>query len=195
MRKLFIILIAVFLMFGTTVTVMAQSGSRRDPGVGNILGQRGTQDEGNKIFRMVRYVQVILGASTLAADSIVIWDLTADDGVTITTTTTSSDSAVAGIIVQQALTQDTNGNTAIQDRGKDNWTWLQTYGLSKVDFVATVGVVSAAGNSFGTSTTAGEAAQYLPSTTDPGLQGKAGFAYDTATAGDNDVQVFIIGLD
>ena len=193
MKRISFIVLAILLVCG--VAVAASPGYRQDPGTGDILGQGKYQSDPHKIFRMVRYDQVIMGASTLAADSIVIWDLTADDGITVTTTTTSSDSAVAGITVVATLTQETDGNTAVQDRGKRNWTWMQTYGLSQVNFVATVGRVSIAGASFGTSTTAGEAAQFLPHTTKPQLQGNAGFAYDAAAAGTDDVEVFLKGLD
>ncbi|HEC64907.1 MAG TPA: hypothetical protein ENI23_06430 [bacterium] len=190
-KRIFSLLLVTLLVCGVA---FGQSGISRDPGVGEILGQRGYQDEGNKIFRMVRYIQVTIGDTVLPADSIVVWDTTADDGVTVTTTTTSDDSTVAGIIVQQALTQDTNGNTAVQDRGKDNWTWLQTYGKSQVDLVGT-SFVPAAGNAMGTSTTKGEADSFLGSITDPTLMGKAGFFYDADTAGDNNVEVFLTGLD
>lgn len=161
---------------------------------GDILGQGKYASDAHKIFRLVRYVPATYsGATALAADSIVIWDLTSDDGVTVTTTTTSSDSAVAGIIVSAVATGDT-GKTAVQAVGDANWTWLQTYGKSQVNFVATTGGI-AAGAAFGTSTTAGEAAAFVSSTTNASVQGKAGFAYDTATAGTDDVEVFILGLD
>jgi len=172
-----------------TSEVFAQAGYRQNPGVGDVLGQGKYQDQAHKIFRMVRYVPVTADSPALAADSIVIWDLTEDDGVTVTTTTTSRDSAVAGIIVVQALTQDTDGNTAAQDVGKDNWTWLQTFGLAQVDVSHEI---ITAGSALGTSITAGEALMFAPTATDtPRAQGNAGFFYDTASGGDNDVQVFL----
>lgn len=183
------------------IAFAATPGYRQNPGTGDILGQGKYQSDAHKIFRMVRYVPVTYaGATALAADSIVIWDLSADDGVTVTTTTTSRDSAVAGIIVVQALTPDVDGNTAVQDIGHPNWTWLQTYGLSQVDLNTTAGV--SAGYAFGTSATAGEVTYFIPSSNnsditvgDSARQGNAGFFYDAATAGDNDVQVFLKGLD
>lgn len=190
MRKRLSLFIAILLIAG--VAFAAIPGNRQNPGTGDILGQGKYDSDAHKIFRMVRYVQPVHdAAATLAADSIVIWDLTDDDGVTVTTTTTSSDSAVAGILATQALTQDTDGNTAVQDRGKDNWTWLQTYGLSQVDVGAVIGVVTTAGNAMGTSTVAGEAAQFVSSTSDPQAQGNAGFFYDTAAAAANNVECFI----
>ncbi len=197
-RKLSLIIVAVLFMAGTA---FAQTpGFRADPGIGDILGQSKLQSDAHKIFRMVRYVPVTYAGSTaLAADSIVVWDVTNDDGVTVTTTTLSSDSTVAGIIVQQALTPESGNenNTAAQDRGERNWTWLQTFGLSQVDLVATVSD-SVAGEAMGTSTTAGEATvhQYAgPAALDPLSQGMAGFFVDAATAGANDVEVFLRGLD
>ena len=193
MKKILYIALAVLLMGGQFVgqAFAASPGYEQNPGTGDILGQGKYQSDAHKIFRMVRYVPATYsGATTLGADSIVIWDLAADDGVTVTTTTTSSDTAVAGIITTQALTPDTDGNTAAQDRGKGNWTWLQTYGLSQVNLV-TGGSAAQLGGAFGTSATAGEANNYLPSTTNPKTQGIAGFWYDIATAGDDDVQVFL----
>jgi len=195
MKRFISCFVAVLLIVGTASVALAQNrGSSQNPGTGDILGQGKYQSDAHKIFRMVRFVPPTFGGSTtLAADSIVIWDTGNDDGVTITTTTLSSDSRVAGIIVTQALTPEADGNTAVQDRGKQNWTWLQTYGLSQVN-------VAAAGNplvgeTFGTSTTAGEASMYVPNTTNPRILGVAGFFVDAATGGDNDVEVFITGLD
>ena len=191
MRKILLALITVLLM-GVGQAFAVTPGYQQNPGTGDIMGQGKYQSDPHKTFRMVRYVPATYsGATTLAADSIVIWDLASDDGVTVTTSTTSSDSAVAGVIVAQALTPDTDGNTAAQDRGKGNWTWLQTYGSSQVNFAPTTGAINVTGQAFGTSTTAGEAAAFLPSTTDAKRQGNAGIAYDTAVAGDDDVQVFI----
>jgi len=188
MRKLRLIF-AVLLVCGmVSVTTAHAQGFRSDPGTGDILGQKKYQSDAHKIFRMVRFVQVAQADSALAADSIVIWDLAADDGVTVTTTTVSGDSAVAGIIVQEAQTQETENNTAVQDRGKRNWTWLQTYGLSQVDNLL---IVVDAGDAMGTSTTAGEANPFSPTVGEGRRQGNAGFWYDSATAGATNVQVFI----
>lgn len=189
MRKYIVILIiAALLLIGGQPVFAATPGYRVGPGTGDILGQKKFQQDPHKIFRMVRYVQITEGDSALPADSMVIWDLSEDDGITVTTTTTSSDSAVAGIIVQQALTQDTNGNTAVQDVGKDNWTWLQTYGLSQVDNTA---AVQSAGDAMGTGTTKGEANSHQGGEVDARAQGIAGFFYDSATSGATDVECFL----
>lgn len=200
MKKFLSIFVAALLMLGVVGQVHAATpGHRQSHGVGDILGQKKLEDEPHKIFRKVRYVPVTYsGATTLAADSIVVWSLTEDDGITVTTTTTSSDSAVAGIIVTQALTPDTDGNTAAQDRGGVNWTWLQTYGLSQVNLIAG-GVATAAGDAMGTSTTAGEAIQHVgdgnQTSNRARNQGVAGFFYDASTAGADDVEVFLKGID
>ena len=189
-KRLFISLLAVLFVAG--IAFAQQRGSSSDPGVGDILGQKGLQDQGNKIFRMVRYVPPTWsGSDALATESIVVWDLSSDDGVTVTTTTVSCDSAVAGIIVAQALTPQVDGNTAAQDRGKRNWTWLQTYGVSQVR-VESGADINTAGDAMGTSTVAGEATFFdVNNTTNPRAMGNAGFFYDTASASDDDVEVFI----
>jgi len=190
MRKLFLSLGIVLLMAGQAIA--ATPGYRQDPGAGDILGQKKLQSDTHKIIRMVRYVPpTYAGASTLAANSIVTWSLSDDDGVTVTTSTTSGDSAVAGIIIAQALTPDTDGNTAAQDRGKGNWTWLQTYGLTTVN-LASGSSDAVAGAAFGAGTTAGEMNTFTSQSSDlTTRQGNAGFIYDAATAGDNSVQVFL----
>lgn len=198
MRKFIYIFIAVLLIGGLSLgqAFAVTPGYRQDPGTGDILGQGKYQSDPHKIFRMVRYVQLTHdNASTVDADAIMVWSLQEDDGVTITTSTTSSDSTVAGIIVTRALTQDTDGNTAAQDRGKDNWTWLQTYGLSQADVASTGGVGQFAGSKFGTSATAGLIAGFVPNTTNPELNGAAGFVYDASAASATDIEVFLIGLD
>lgn len=190
MKRILSLFVAFLLIAGSA---HAQAGFRRDPGVGDILGQKKVQSDAHKIFRMVRYDPVTYdGATTLAADSIVVWDLTSDDGITVTTTTTSCDSSVAGIIVQQALTPDADGRTAAQDRGHSNWTWLQTYGISQADNTL---IVDFTGQAFGTSTTAGEVDTCTASASDPARVGIAGFFYDSAAAAATDTEVFLRGLD
>lgn len=195
MRKYILSVFAVLLLSGTA---FAAPGNTLNPGVGDILGQGKYQSDPHRIFRMVRFVQpsaTFGSAATLEANSIVVWDVTNDDGVTVTTSIISSDATVAGVIATNALTQDTSGNTAAQDIGKDNWTWLQTYGSATVNFAPTVGTVNVAGAQFGTSTTLGEAAMCVYNSGRADLNGCAGIAYDSATAGDDDVEVFIKGVD
>ncbi len=186
MRKLFLVLLAVLFIAGTALA--ATSGNRTSPGRGEIIEMPFPSDP-PKIFRLVRWVGAGATESTLAKDSIVVWDTTIDDGVTINTTTTSYDSSVAGILVTAALTQDTVDNTAIQDIGKDNWAWLQTYGLSQV-YIGASQNVEAAG-AMGTSTTAGGSGRFLGSTTASTAQGNAGFYFDAAAAGATDVECFV----
>lgn len=192
-RKLLLVLLAILFVWG--MAFAATPGTRTSPGRGEII-EMPYQSDPPKKFRVVRWVGTGATESELAKDSIVVWDTTIDDGVTINTTTTSGDSAVAGIIVQAALTQDTADNTAIQDIGRDNWTWLQTYGLCEVDLASTVAVV--AGGAMGTSATAGAATRYLytmtPTTiglSDRNIGGYAGFFFDDAIASTTNVQCFL----
>lgn len=190
-------LIALLLMSG--VSFAASAGRDLGHGRGDVMGNgRGYDFDPHKTFRLVRYVplasddtaQNILTA--LAANSIVVWDITSDDGVTITTTSTSFVSTVAGIIVQTALTPRVLGKTAKEDLGERNWTWLQTYGKSLARVAAGADVT--AGDALGTSLSRGAAGRYLgPGDTIAGsqLHGDAGFWYDTATSGTNNVEVFL----
>ena len=193
-KRILLLTLAVLLVAGT---VYAQvPGYCQGPGTGDILGQKKYQDEPHKIFRMVRYVPVTWsGSATLSADALVIWSLTEDDGITITTSTTSGDSAVAGIMATLCLTPDVTGNTAAQDVGKDNWGWLQTYGLAQCNLAGGAGVTDhilhGAGEAIGTSAKAGEMCPFTGQSTDARSQGMAGFAFDAAAAGLDDVEVFI----
>ena len=182
-RKIISLLIAILLMSG--IAFAATPGSNLSPGEGEIVNMP-YQSTPPARYRIVRY-NGNNDTDGLTDQAIVVWDTTEDDGVTITTTTTSNDSTVAGIIVQACLTQDVNGNSAAQDIGKDNWTWLQTYGYSTVN----VDVIVAVGDAMGTGATAEEAGVFTPSTSDGTKQGYAGFFFDTAAAGANAVQCFV----
>ena len=190
--KKYLFLILALLLVGQAYA--ATPGNKLSPGVGDILGAGKFDSDAHKVFRLVRFVPAsgTGDSTTLTADSIVIWDTTSDDGVTITTSVLSGDAAVAGVVVQAALTPDTLGNTAVQDAGKRNWTWLQTYGQCNVNWQAQGGV--AANNIFGTSTSKGCANSFaLTTTAGAAGNGVAGFAYDAVSASTDsaDGQVFL----
>jgi len=194
-RKLIsLVLITLFLM-GSTAAYAASAGRDLGHDAGDVAGNNSSRYDfdAHRTFRLVRYVPSAYSATsaTLATESLVTWSTVSDDGVTVTTTTTSYDSAIAGVIVQVALTPTTAdaGNTAKQDLGRRNWTWLQTYG--KVECrVSAVGGVNV-GAAIGASETAGEAAEFLASTTDATAQGNGGFWYDTAAKGTDNVEAFL----
>jgi len=185
-KKLMFLALAILFVCGVA---FAEPGDRTSPGRGEIV-QMPYKSDPPKRFRVVRWVGVGASESELAKDSIVTWDIVRDDGITISTTTVSYDSAVAGILVTAALTQDTAGNTAEQDMGRDNWAWLQTYGKSQVDLSSTLVGVEA-GDAMGTSSTAGKACRYYGNTVNPRGQGYAGFFYDDAAASATDVECFV----
>ena len=185
MKRLLVASFAILLMAGVAFAVQS-------PGHGDKLNQGGLPSDPGKIFRLVRYVAVDndVNASTLTADSLVVWDTVSDDGVTVTTTTTSGDAAVAGIIPIAIQTPDTLGRTAFQDVGKRNWGWVQTYGLADIwsysnDSVASANAPICAGNEIGKAGIARSLAT--------GVQAEVscGFAYDAVTADLDDEQVFL----
>ena len=183
-RKLLSLFLAVLFIAGTVFA----AGFRTGPsGAGEILGQGKYPSDPHRIYRLVRYVAT---DATLVAESIVVWDTSSDDGVSITTTTLSSDSTVAGIIDQEALTPDVVDNEASADIGRDNWTWLQTYGKAEVRIDASAGVT--VGFAMGTAPPAGEATGFLPSTTSSFEQGNAGFFLDTCAAAADDCECFLV---
>lgn len=194
MRKLFLVILVALFMAGAVCSSVfaATPGSRTSPGRGEIA-QMPYPSDPPKRFRLVRYIG-LQDLDGIAATSIVIWDKTVDDGVTITTTTVSGDSSVAGILATTILTQDTVDNSAVQDIGLDNWAWLQTYGYALVDVSSANSII--AGAAMGTGTTAGLATIYMPSTdadwsTRTVSQGFAGFFFDDAAKSATDVEAFV----
>lgn len=191
MKKRLISLIAILSLVGGSLAFASVVSNTKGPG--DILGQGKQIYEPGKIFRIVRYVPAGGNANhpTLTADSVLVWDTTSDDGVTVTTTTTSPDSAVAGVAPVAILTPDVLGRTVSADAlyGGRNWGWLQTYGLCTVNVDATNSVV--AGGAIGTSTTPGSVGPYTASTTDTTKMGKLGFAFDTGAAAVTGLDAFV----
>jgi len=186
LKRLLLVSLAILLLSGIAFAVTPGGG--KSPGRGELV-EMPYQSDPPKRFRVVRYLGT-QDTDGIAKDSIVVWDTTIDDGVTINTTTTSGDSTVAGILVQAILTQDVVDNTAIQDIGRDNWSWLQTYGLSQVDLSA---AAVSAGDAMGTTATAGAGGRYTATTGygNSNQQGYAGFFFDAAAASATDVECFV----
>lgn len=131
MKKFFAVLLAV--LFMSTVAIAAPGNYSAPDEPGDIVAKHGTMATPDRTFRLVRYqppskVDASVCAS-LTKDSIVIWDSTSADGVTITYTSTSGDCRVAGIAAVTFLTPEYYGRTASNDLGGRNWGWIQTYGL------------------------------------------------------------------
>lgn len=177
-RKLFL-LIAILLVGGLAFSGLAFAGSTE------IFGQGGFQSTPHRIYRLVHNPN----ATVVSAERLVIWDLTIDNGVSVSYSTTSGDSAVAGILVEAILGQVIASNTAAEDIGKRNWGLMQTYGLAAVSVASGVGT---AGNAMGTSPTAGEAGDFTANTSTSNANGMAGFFYDTAAAGEDEVECFLV---
>lgn len=194
MKKISIFLIAILLCFSGVAFAASSTALQTSPGAGDIVAKHGSNMIADKTFRIVRYMPTV-GAGkagdlvSLTKDSIVIWDFTSDDGVTITTTTTSNDPAVAGIVPVAIQTPEVFGQTLTEDLMCRNWGWLQTYGRSNVNMM-TLGD-SVAGGALGTGSTNGQAASYIASTTSGRTNGIAGCYLDAGTAGATGVEVFL----
>jgi hypothetical protein len=190
MKKSLILLVAALLVCG--VAFAATPANQISPGAGDIVAKHGSDMIPDKTFRLVRYMPSVLGnlnVATLTKDSIVIWDIASDDGVTITTTLTSNDPAVAGIVPIAILTPETFGQTLTEDLGRRNWGWVQTYGKSNVNMM-TLGT-AAAGACLGTGSDRGQAAAFIASTTPGSTNGSAGFYFDAGTAAATGVECFL----
>lgn len=200
-KKVFTFLLLSLFITGTLFA--ATPGSRLSPGIGDIKGQGTLPSDPHRTFRLIRWMPQVPASGdyddlsrfdTCTADSIVVWDITSDDGVTITTTTTSYDSAVAGVIVSTILgplTADgTTGKTAFNSIGNANWGWLQTYGKAEVTIQVDSGTCTA-GDALATGSESGSACDFLPSATVSGANGNAGFFYDTGAADATNIEVFL----
>ena len=209
MKKLISLFAIALLICGGAAFAAGPTGPNKS---GDILGQSKFTSEPHRIFRLVRFVQpesaMAAGASEsyyLSAGSLVIWDTRAGglfgnlaDGVTVTTTLTSYDSRVAGIIAVSAFSQDLLGNTAYQDIVDNNWTYLQTYGL--VDNARGGRQIANSGDALSAGSTAGDIGSFglKYNSADTGYSkvwGIAGFYYEDASIDENDVKVFLRGLD
>ena len=211
MKKLLTLLLVSLLLFGASAYGIDDNtitpGYRLGPGVGFRPDSGKYPQDPHKTFRLVRYVQGhIIGGpiadnvnagGILSEDSIVIWHTSFDDGVTVTTAGISQDSRVAGIIARAVHGQelDSTGNTATEDVGKKNWTFLQTYGKAEVR-ISSVDTVSE-GDAMGTDWQPGKATWFARPSGNTGAradaknQGYAGFFYDDAAASATDVECFV----
>ena len=215
MRKLALVVLAVLFIVSTafavgdSVTVSigdtkgVKPGQHSSPGIGDIGGQGKYISDPHRTFRLVRYLPASSSDFDLiiSKDTLVIWDtgVSGDDGVTVTRSTVSVDSRVAGILAVNTLPPISTdaSSTAVLDRGKRNWTWLQTYGKAELFWEDSVS--GAAGDAFGTSSTIGAASTYPSASSaefssisaEPASQGYAGFLYDAATKGTGDIECFL----
>lgn len=165
-RKMFYITLVLAVAF-LCGEAFAQSrnptpGYRQDPGTGKIIESGGYPWTPPKTFRLVRYVSpdpIALYADweVMTKDSIVVWHTASPDGVTVTTTLITADSRVAGVLAASARLNEYLRQTAQQDYGRRNWTWLQTYGICNV--ISGSGDPTT-GDALGTYSTAGRADQY-----------------------------------
>ncbi len=207
MKKLISLFAIALLICGGVAFAAGPTGPNKS---GDILGQSKFTSEPHRIFRLVRFVQpesdIVAGFGTnyyLSAGSIVTWDTRAGgpfgdlaDGVTVTTTLTSYDSRIAGIIAVSAFSQDVLGNTAYQDIVDNNWTYLQTYGY--VDNARGGRYSASSGDALTAGSTPGDITSFATIPNGAHTSGKwgiAGFYMEDATISENNIKVFLRGLD
>lgn len=193
-RKIISIAFVILLIGGIAFSLTP--GYKKSPGTGEIRSHTGFPYDPPKTFRLVRYVQTNAtwgDNDILTKDCIVAWSTTDADGITVTETGITQDSTVAGVLAQSVHTQKAanDGNTATQDYGKRNWTWLQTYGYCTV--IADNGTPTT-GDALGTGTTTPGRARAVDfhDQFDPENCGIAGFwLSDPTAAGEENCKAFI----
>lgn len=198
-----LILVAFLLMGGVAFAEQYQDrldspGYRVSAGTGEAYTKAYPWEPVRK-FQLVRYVgSGFLTEAPLSAGSMVVWHTgaTTNDGVTVTTTTLSQDSRVAGVVTRVCLTRDAGqvNNTSIQDYGRRNWSWLQTYGPTEANISAGPLSYITAGAAIATGSTVGTASNFDPLGPGSGACGMAGFALtenDGATAGTRYFKAFL----
>lgn len=190
MRKILsLVLIASF------VCVAAFAGPTR-PGAGFIPPNGGYPFDPPKTFRLVRFDHDTQQSDldVMTAGSVVVWNTDHADGVTVMDSVITADSRVAGLLatdVYGQLSAD-DGNTAVEDYGKRNWVYLQTYGYNE-DVIA-YDEAATTGDAAIVSATAGRLARHGGSTlgTDAANQGILGvWMCDPNGAGEENCKVFI----
>lgn len=124
-----------------------------------------------KIWFVGRYARTGVeergGATHISADSVVVWDVTSNDGVTINKTTTSFDALVAGVTIDR-IQGSSRDNTAANDESSNNWGRIQTWGRhANVRFqVCAPLFVCSAGMRVGSGSTSQDSAIYRDVSTD-----------------------------
>lgn len=118
MKKLSILFLALALCFSFGQVVLAD--------VQIDAGQR--KSDAPVKFMIVRLADSSTFPVGVSKDSVVVWDSTSKDGVTIKLSTTSGDLLAAGIMMD-SITGITSDNTAAEDMGSPVWGRMQTWGL------------------------------------------------------------------
>jgi len=210
MRRFIALLVAVLFIAGTAYAINPVS-----PGTGDLVGQGKAPWEPHKTFRLVRVITGLNYSGAINTDPVnytvsnqfvMIWwtGTSGSDGVTVAPCArVSYDSRVAGVLVTDVNISEDNETFqyVTNDYGKENWGYLQTYGLAYVN----IGAAVSAGDLLGCAYTTGDAAPFIAqqataTTTkenegvlNPAQQGILGIALDADagyTAGD-EVRVFI----
>lgn len=185
MKKLFLLLIIAASLFG------GNAFAYNDDGNVNIKETSGGSNaDPVRVYMLVRYPEIQASANFLAlsAGDVVVWDTISDDGVTINRVQASGQSrdAVAGIVVA-TITADVASSSAVNDIGRKNWGYIQTYGICTT--AKTSSAINFAGQNIAASNTSGFVTAIEQAAANNNAA-RLGFAYDTASAGAS-VEVFI----
>lgn len=164
MKKLLSAALALFML----MAVVPAYGIQADEGE--------NKNAAKSVFVVCRFARQPTFPVVVSKDKVVVWDSTSNDGATINTTTTSNDALVAGITIDE-IKGSSRDYTALRDLGYDNWGRVRVYGyhvgLVAVGDAKAGGVASAAGDRFGTSSTAGSAGLYSTVSNDYSTNGVA----------------------
>jgi len=177
------------------------------PAFGDVQIDRGQAKSSAPIkFFVARYARTgavaTAGAFQISADSVVIWDSTSNDGVSVQTSTTSADGLAIGITMD-AIPGSSRDNSSTNDEAYGNWGRVQCWGrYDEARWAAGMfpnGVAPGAGSRVATSATAQAAGVYLdlaPSgTAEDGASNTSrdhfGVLLEAAAAGDSAIDIFI----
>lgn len=165
-------------------------------------GQR--QDASPVKFFVARFARQPVFPTRISADSIVVWDSTSNDGVTVNTSTTSHDGLVVGVAMDNipGSSRDTSPET---DLNYNNWGRVQCWGrYNEMRWAAAMsptGISLPAGSKFGTSATAQQGGLYFENyiqsdvtTANQALntsRDHAGNILEATTASDTAIDVFL----
>ena len=193
----FTLILSILFGIGSVGIVSNAFAYATDGKVANIEGSGSTAADPVRVYQLVRYGESGVNNSSLTEGDVVIWDIVSDDGVSVNLVGTAgnpavSNDAVAGVVVSPTiLTQDATGNTAVQDIGRRNWGYIQTYGLNTAANISVAAGACTASNGLRASGAARNADCIPAGTPTQGGGATLGFTYDTVSATGTDNEIFI----
>ena len=192
MKRIFALFIAV-MFIGVNASALGEPTYESYQVKVNATQKRG---EPVRTLKLVRFSATDLNTATLSSESVVIYDTTSDDGVSVSTTATSNDGAIAGVVATGVTipTADSTATTkASDDAGRRNWGWIVVHGPTTARVTAGGSNSHSVGDPIVTSSDRGAITGYSgASLANVQRHADGGFFLDAAGATDTTAEVFVM---